>query len=738
MKLNSSLFKLSIIVFLSFTKTTTADPFTPAKFNVSQTDFGGVGLMQMPSGRMAPEGELSFGGTFNNEYYHGTVSLQLMPWAETTIRYTTVRDLLYSPYYELSGDTSYTDKGIDVKFRLLEESSWLPETSVGIRDIGGTGLFDGEFIAATKRFSNVDFTLGMGWGYLGQSDNFSNPFCTLSDSYCERSNGYSDNGGTIEYSKWFKGSSAIFGGVEYQTPYQPLRLKVEYDSNDYSGDFPVTKGATEMTQHTPWNFGLLYNIAHWGDLRIGYERGDTLTLGFTFNTNFNNITPSWRDSPAPAYAPNSKAENTNWAEVSKELANNAGYQQAEIITSEKNITVKATQTKYRDLDIAQKRAGLLLSQVRTPDIESYTFIEMKKGMELIETQFDADKFDQVVNNEYIGAKLDDAKVSSMTNLTPQNSTSFSPNDNKLTYNLDGTLTQSFGSAENFYLYAVGVTANSAYQLTPKLELSGALYVNFFDNYDEFSYVENSPYIDNFAVPRVRSLFRYYVHDNPVRMTNLQLTWFDRLSENIYFQGYGGYLESMFAGVGGEVLYRPENSNWAIGADLSLISQRDPNNWFSTYSDDYFEFDDGCNGGVYTTNCAAYVLSQGETGFINLYYRPQLSFLGNTLIQANIGQFLGQDKGVRLDVSKRFNSGIIAGFYASFTDLSSEDFGEGSFTKGFYVSMPFDVLTVKPSRTRVILDWQPLTRDGGQKLGRKYDLYNLTDTRSPWFTQPAGQ
>jgi hypothetical protein len=735
MKLNSLLFNLSIIASLSFTNVANADAFTPTKFEVSQTDFGGVGLMQMPSGRMAPEGELNVGGTFNNEYYHGTVSLQLMPWAETTIRYTSVKDLLYSSYYELSGDTSYTDKGIDLKFRLLKESNWLPETSIGIRDIGGTGLFDGEFIAATKRFSNIDFTLGMGWGYLGQSGNISNPFCTISDSYCERSNEFNETGGTIEYSKWFKGSSALFGGIEYQTPYQPLRLKVEYDSNDYSGDFPVTKGATDMTQHTPWNFGVLYDVKNWGDLRISYERGDTLTLGFTFKANFNNIKPLWRDAPEPAFQPSSKSENTNWNNVANELASNAGYQNTEITTSEKNITVKGSQTKYRDSDIAQKRAALLLSQARTPDIETYTFIETNKGMDMIKTEFDADKFDLFANNEYIGAKLDDAKLSPDSSLEQQDGTIVQQKNNKLNYGLDGTLTQSFGSAENFYLYAVGVTAKSTYQLTPKLELAGAIYFNFFDNYDEFNYVENSPYIDNFSVPRVRSLFRYYVHDNPVRMTNLQLTWFDRLSENSYFQGYGGYLESMFAGVGGEILYRPKNSNWAIGADINLISQRDPDNWFSTYSDDYFEFDGGCDGGVYTTNCAAYVLSQGETGFVNIYYKPQLDFLGDTLIQANIGQFLGQDKGVRFDVSKRFNSGIIAGAYASFTDLSSEDFGEGSFTKGFYVSIPFDVMTIKPSRTRAVLNWQPLTRDGGQKLNRKYNLYELTDTRSPWFTQP---
>ncbi|MCV5803444.1 YjbH domain-containing protein, partial [Escherichia coli] len=85
---------------------------------------------------------------------------------------TTAKDVLYSEDPNFSGDNEYTDKGIDFKVRILQESEYLPELSVGVRDFAGTGLFDGEFVAATKRYSNpnlgtFDFTLGMGWGYLG-------------------------------------------------------------------------------------------------------------------------------------------------------------------------------------------------------------------------------------------------------------------------------------------------------------------------------------------------------------------------------------------------------------------------------------------------------------------------------------------------------------------------------------------------------------------------------------------
>lgn len=134
-----------------------------ATWKTSQSDFGGTGLLQTPTGRMASEGEFNIGVNINDDYHHYMVSLQLMDWLETTIRYTRVPDLYFSNDPSYSGDNLYTDKGVDFKIRLIEESYWLPETSIGVRDFGGTGLFDGEFIAATKRFGPIDFSFGLGW-----------------------------------------------------------------------------------------------------------------------------------------------------------------------------------------------------------------------------------------------------------------------------------------------------------------------------------------------------------------------------------------------------------------------------------------------------------------------------------------------------------------------------------------------------------------------------------------------
>lgn len=727
-----AVFALSAICAALFPASLLASPLEPAKLSPSQSDFGGVGLMQMPTGRMAPEGEFNLGVTVNDDYQHLYSSIQLFPWLETTIRYTRVPDMRYNPDPNYSGDNLYTDKGIDLKLRLLEEGYWLPETSIGLRDIGGTGLFDGEFIAATKRFGNLDFTLGMGWGYIGQSGNISNPLCHVKDGFCQRNDGYQGEGGSIDAGRWFHGPASIFGGIEYQTPFDPLRFKVEYDANDYSQDFPYAKGGKLMPQHTPWNVGVLYRFGDWGDAKISYERGDTLTVGFNLSTNFDQMRAVWRDDPKVKVTGRPVAD-PDWNQASEQLANNAGYTHNHIIQDGDTLIVTGQQTKYRDRDEALDRAAAILANNAPDSIRTYRIQEQSHGVALTETEISANGYKKVANNEYIGANIADVTTHYEPQVVPEGK-QLAENDSRWNIGISPKLQQSLGGPESFYLYNIGLNADASVWLTNHIEASGSIYVNIADNYNKFKYVEKNPHISNFAVPRVRTMFRAYVRDNSVRLNNLQLTWFEQPMNQVYTQAYAGYLESMFAGVGGEVLYRPLDSAWAIGMDANLVSQRDPDSWFKVFTDDYVYYDgfnaDNCKTG--DVGCQAYVLNKGTTGQVTVYYTPKWEWIDDTLLKVSAGKFLGGDKGVRVDFSKQFKSGVTVGAYATVTDLTTDEYGEGSYNKGFYVSIPFDVLTVKPSTSRANIGWQPITRDGGQTLDRKYYLYDLTDARSPWF------
>ena len=85
--------------------------------------------------------------------------VQLFPWMEAVLKYTKGKHIPYLQFYSTS--EHWTDKGMDIKFRLLEEGEppfgWLPEKvipelAIGLLDFGGTGAFSGEFIVASKRF----------------------------------------------------------------------------------------------------------------------------------------------------------------------------------------------------------------------------------------------------------------------------------------------------------------------------------------------------------------------------------------------------------------------------------------------------------------------------------------------------------------------------------------------------------------------------------------------------------
>ena len=55
---------------------------------------------------------------------------------EASYQYTDINNALYSNVSSFSGNQSLKDKGLDLKFRLLEESNFIPQLAIGVRDIG--------------------------------------------------------------------------------------------------------------------------------------------------------------------------------------------------------------------------------------------------------------------------------------------------------------------------------------------------------------------------------------------------------------------------------------------------------------------------------------------------------------------------------------------------------------------------------------------------------------------------
>ncbi len=665
----------------------------------SQSDFGGVGLMETPTARMAREGEFSANYMDNEQYRRWSVSIQPYEWLETTFRYTDVRTKKYGPQ-AFSGDQTYKDKGVDLKVKLLQESYRTPQLAVGVRDIAGTGLFDSEFVAASKRWGDIDFTLGIGWGNMAESANIENPFCNISDTWCEREGGYSGRGGKFEYKNMFHGPAALFGGIEYQTQLQPLRLKLEYDGNDYSNEF-----AGQIEQATPINIGAVYRIADELDTHLSYQRGNTLMWGVTLRTNFNDLVPAWRDAPRPQLAP--EATQKQLAETDKPvlrqaLTNSAGFQGASLMLDESSgvATVRGEQTRYRDhREVDERTAVLVANTLPEQQLRQLDIVYEREGMPVQQSRIDMQKW----RAQQAGTPLGQTPAQNRRELAPQPTnpqatTVLDVDPSRLNLSWKPQLQQSLGGPDDFYLYQFGVNGDADLRITDNLKLGGTLYWNWFDNLDKFTYT--TPPGDTDALPRVRTWIREYVSSSDLLLNNLQLTVLDELAPNWYGQAYGGYLEMMYAGVGSEVLYRPYGARWALGADINAVRQRDWNN---------------------TLKLADY---STVTGLVSAYI--ELPYLERTTAKLGFGRYLAKDVGTTIDLSKRFETGVVVGGFATFTNVSAEEYGEGSFTKGVYFTIPFDLLLSQPTTRTGTISWIPLTRDGGQMVGRRYSLYTLTD------------
>ncbi|WP_032097284.1 MULTISPECIES: YjbH domain-containing protein [unclassified Alteromonas] len=688
---------LALVVGSVLSTATQAD--TQINVTPSQMVQGGNGLIQTPTARMREQGGMAINYTDNGEYRFWSVNIQLYDWMEATARYTDVRTRRYSQFESFSGDQTLKDKGLDVKFRLWKESYYLPDISVGFRDFGGTGFFESEYINASKSVGPFDFHLGLGWGYLGTADDITNPFCELKDSFCERPSGFSGRGGKVDYDQFFKGTASFFGGIEYQTPWEPLTLKLEFEGNDYSED-----RAGELEQDSRWNIGAVYRYKD-VDFSFNYQRGNTIGFGLTYRFNMNTASQlKFDNEPRSLMArrPPKKIEDVNKSALYNDMFRDAGFVLSDAELTENEATFYGTQVSYRDQDEAIERIGRVAASELPDTVKTYHIVDNRGGQPMVDTQVDAEAFIAAARYESVDADIKQTHI--RTDPSQEVLDAYEPENTKgLFYSADFFFTQSFGNPEDFYLYQTGFLLGGGYAFDEKFSVSGSARVTLLDNFDKFNYLVDNQEV---TLPRVRTRVREYVSENDVWLDTAILHYKDRLSENLFGQAYAGYLETMFAGVGGEIMYREVDSNIAYGLDINYVKQRDPLKQMAL--EDY----------------------DAITGHASVYWKPE--FLDDTQITVSAGQFLAKDKGVNIDYAKRFDSGIIVGAFAAFTDVSSEEYGEGSFTKGFYISIPTDLFLLQPSKGRGFFPWVPISRDGGQMLQRPARLINQTEIRAPFY------
>ncbi len=671
--------------------------FTPQP---STSQWGVVGLMQTPTARMRSPG--TFGLSVMNTAPDTWVNVMLQPldWLEGGFRYVSVSNRLYGPA-AFSGSQSYKDKSFEIKARLLAESDWRPAVALGIRDLGGTGLFGGEYLVTSKRWGRLDASLGLGWGYVGSRGVWRNPLSLISPKMDTRVND-TGVGGSLSTQAYFRGRVAPFGGLEYQSPWRTT-FKLEYNGNNYQNE---PQGNNQVLR-SPINLGLVYHWAPGMDLHASWERGTTLGIGVSLWTDLSGLnTPKLTDKPAPAVSLAYPAQN---ADLDKTLADIEAYTQWQVRQIERQgqtlgIVVEKSQEGY-----LQPRLDKLMRVVHrdsTADIQDVQVRHWAAG--------DVLAVDHMNRAQWLQAQTEPARTSepaapferewpaagryNSAQTPAPASTDLRPRQGKAwDLNTGLSLRQSLGGPDAFVLYKFSVNLTGEVRLPLDVQLHGVAEARVLSNYDRFRNGSSS------LLPRVRTYMREYETTSYVTLPRLYAIRTLRLSDSWTASAYGGLLESMYAGAGTELLYRPRGSPWAVGVDVNRVQQR--------------EFAQDLRLRDYKAN----------TGHLTTYWEMPWQGLVGTL---SVGQYLAGDRGATLSVARTFNNGSSMGAFVTKTNVSAQQFGEGSFNKGVYWSIPFDAFMTSSSRLRANFAWIPLTRDGGAILARPYQLYNETGNLSP--------
>lgn len=253
--------------------------------------------------------------------------------------------------------------------------------------------------------------------------------------------------------------------------------------------------------------------------------------------------------------------------------------------------------------------------------------------------------------------------------------------------------QHFGAgSEGGYKAALYATLAGRVEPWPGLALEGAISQELIGNLDDIQPRTGS------AEPRVRSDIARYADEGKTAISRLIGSWTARPLKNLFLRASAGLFEPMYGGVGVEALLRPVDSAWALGADVNWVKQRD--------------FDQLLDFRGYRV----------WTGHVSLYRQwPRSGFLG----VMRVGRYLAGDVGATVDLSRQFANGIRIGGWATLTDMKRRDFGPDSFAKGLYIAIPLDLFLPWSSRGATTAPFTVLNRDGGQRLDRGPDLYDLT-------------
>ncbi len=677
--------------------------------------YGTTGLIDMPSAEAQPDGQISLSYSQFGDFSRRNFTFQILPRVSGTLRYSTIKNWgqnndegVYDPEYSLY------DRSFDVSFLLLREDydGWIPSVSLGFRDFLGTGVYSGEYLVATKTFLE-DFTLtgGIGWGRFAGVNGFENPFCSVASGFCDRENDFGE-GGKVSFGTFFHGEdAALFGGLEWRAT-DKFTLKAEYSSDAY--DREQKSPTATFDRKSPFNFGAEYRWREGVTLGGYWMYGSEVGVNIALSGNPNNpITPQdLGTGPLPVNArADDASRSTGWAsntsardqlaEALAEILLAEGMRLERFRTEPTAVDVVITNLRFNEAPQAIGRTARVLSAGMPASVETFRITMMEDDLVTSTVTIDRSDFEAIVDRPDAGRKMWDSVT--VEGAVPSLGREAWVRDAypNLNWNLLPAPYLVLLTPDDPIRLGVNLDLGFRLDLRPGLSMTANISQPLIN-------VPDDPGPSESALPPVRSdAPRYYAGYDP-KLTQATADYLFKINRDTYGRATVGLIERMFGGVSGEILWKPADQNWGLGAEVNYVMQRDYDDAFGF---DYYDYDVVMGlGSLYW-----------ETGFYGLE------------TQFSAGRYLAGDWGGTVNVTRRFANGWAVGAYFTLTDVTEEDFGEGSFDKGVTLEIPFRWTVPFETKTNNSIGLTSVSRDGGANLDvsnrlypivRDYDRYHL--------------
>ena len=676
-----------------------ASIFYPHSLALSRTDpppaslKPSTGIWQMPNSRVLPDWSLRFKyGNYSPYRYYGA-ALGLLDRMEVFGKFTEITTLEPFSY-------DYKDRSMGAKFVLLKEEDAWPQLALGLEDITGTGLFSSRYLSASKRYKDLDLTIGVGQGTLAGD-------AVYLDS--------GDDKAVDFFTSDFTRETSVFGGLEYDiSPW--LTLSAEYSSlePETMQGYQTSSGKSIKSDESryPLNFGLKYNYDNRIHMQLALMRGDTIAGGIEAQLP---LDPqgmlTWKKAP-----PASAAEKTRWRayqadnrELSRLLAHkiqNRGFANVAVSSCKNATWIEFRNTRHLSDSRALGHVGKLADSLLPPRIETI-YLNITDNGSVVQSL----NTSRETLRSYLNSRIDKEEFLSSSQLLlygnhhreeykdAANCSELYRYKDNLSYSINPRLKTFLNNRAGFFKHKGLIEIAGSYDYK-ELTAYGQLDLTAFNQFDELQWTP----LEKDAVRT--DIIEYKAKSKP-RITTLALEYETSLRHNVQTQLYTGIFSTAYAGFGMELFRYFHDGLFGLGLESQAVRKRAVDNNFQLKQ-----------------NSSKWY----STGYLNLY--AQLWPSQGVECGLKTGRFLAGDPGIRIELRRSFKYFTIGG-WTTFTDTSGFESSKNkrSEDKGVYIRIPFSVFSDRDTPGHFEYSIQSFTRDQGQTVNTPSSLFPL----NPWST-----